>query len=183
MTELVVRLVFSLAIVLGLLLLTVKVGGRKFKGRSGAVVRVVHRQPLSRSSAVAVVEVGSRILVLGTTDHQVNVLAELDEDELATGEVIELDTLAGANRAELQALSSAPSTTTSPARLLVEEAPVETAAAPAPYAGAGKRRATPAPTRSRAKQVRPATDGPLVGSILSPQTWRQALAAATGRAS
>jgi flagellar protein FliO/FliZ len=188
MTELVVRLVFSLAIVLGLLLLTVKVGGRKFKGRSGAVVRVVHRQPLSRSSAVAVVEVGSRILVLGTTDHQVNVLAELDEDELATGEVIELDTLAGANRAELQALSSAPSTTTpsnttSPARVLVEEAPAETAAAPAPYAGAGKRRATPAPTRSRAKQVRPATDGPLVGSILSPQTWRQALAAASGRAS
>jgi flagellar protein FliO/FliZ len=177
--ELVIRLVFSLAIVVGLLLLTVKVGGRKFKGRNGAVVRVVHRQPLSRTSAVAVVEVGSRILVLGTTDHQVNVLAELEEDELATGEVIELDTL-GAAGANLQALAPATPAT----RLLVEEAPVEEpTVAAAPYTGAGKRRAAPSSTRSRAKQARPSTEGPLAGSILSPQTWRQALAAASGRAS
>jgi flagellar protein FliO/FliZ len=191
MAELVVRLVFSLAVVVGLLLLTVKVGGRKFRGRNGAVVRVLHRQPLSRSSAVAVVEVGSRILVLGTTDHQVNVLAELDEDELATGELIELDTL-GSNRTELQSLtSSAPATPLTPStpatRLLVEEAPAEAAAAP--YTGAGKRRATSSPTRAartkpaRGAQVRPTKDGALVGSILSPQTWRQALAAASGRAS
>ena len=45
-------------------------------------MRIVHRQALSRGTAVAVVEVGNRVLVLGTTEHQVNVLAELDEGEL-----------------------------------------------------------------------------------------------------
>ncbi|MET0838688.1 MAG: flagellar biosynthetic protein FliO, partial [Marmoricola sp.] len=82
MVELAVRLVFSLAVVVGLLLVTVKLGARKFHPRNGAAVRVVHRQALSRGTAVAVVEVGHRILVLGTTEHQVNVLAELEEGEL-----------------------------------------------------------------------------------------------------
>ena len=47
MVELAVRLVFSLAVVVGLLLLTVKVGGRKFRPRNGAAVRILHRQSLS----------------------------------------------------------------------------------------------------------------------------------------
>ena len=51
-------------------------------GRRDALVRVVHRQPLSRTSAVAVVTVGSRVLVLGTTEHQVQLLTELDAEEL-----------------------------------------------------------------------------------------------------
>lgn len=82
MLELTIRLIVSLAIVIGLLLLLARFGARKFKGNTGALVNVVHRQPLSRTSAVAVVTVGTRILVLGTTEQQVSVLAELDPDEL-----------------------------------------------------------------------------------------------------
>src|SRR4051794_17797553 len=84
MLELTVRLVVSLAIVVGLLLLLVRIGGRKFRGQAGALVRVVHRQPLSRTSSVAVVTVGSRVLVLGTTEHQVSILTELEPEELDT---------------------------------------------------------------------------------------------------
>ena len=82
MLELAIRLVFSLAVVLGLLALLTKFGSRRFRGRNDAMVQVLHRQHLSRGTAVSVVTVGSRILVLGTTEHQVHVLAELEPDEV-----------------------------------------------------------------------------------------------------
>ena len=82
MLELTIRLIVSLSIVVGLLLLLARFGARKFRGQAGALVRVVHRQPLSRTSAVAVVTVGSRVLVLGTTEHQVSILTELEPEEI-----------------------------------------------------------------------------------------------------
>jgi flagellar protein FliO/FliZ len=139
--ELTVRLVLSLSLVVGLLLLLARVGGRRFTGKNDAMVRVLHRQHLSRSTTVSVVAVGTRVLVLGTTDQQVSVLAELDPEEVADADVLSL-------------------------------VPEETTAAPAP--GAHR-----APGARRAER----TDGPLTGSVLSRDTWRQALAAATRRAS
>lgn len=85
MIELVIRLVFSLAVVIGLLLLCARVAQRRTGGRRGDLVTVVQRQALSRSSTVTVVTVGSRVLVLGTTEQQVSVLAELDPEEVAGG--------------------------------------------------------------------------------------------------
>ncbi len=82
MLELVVRLVFSLAVVVGMLLLLARFSAKRFRGSAGSLVRVVHRQPLSRTSAVAVVTVGSRVLVLGTTEQQVQLLTELDLEEI-----------------------------------------------------------------------------------------------------
>jgi len=82
MLELTVRLIVSLAIVVGLLLLLARLGARKFRGSPGSLVHVVHRQPLSRTSAVAVVTVGSRVLVLGTTEQQVTILTELEPEEI-----------------------------------------------------------------------------------------------------
>src|SRR3954452_6977084 len=87
MLELTVRLIVSLAIVVGLLLLLARFGARRFRGQSGALVRLVHRQPLSRTSSVAVVTVGSRVLVLGTTEHQVSILTELEPEELESDAV------------------------------------------------------------------------------------------------
>jgi flagellar protein FliO/FliZ len=171
MVELAVRLVFSLAVVVGLLLLTVKVGGRKFRPRNGAAVRIVHRQALSRGTAVAVVEVGNRVLVLGTTEHQVNVLAELEEGELDRSSDLTIvdSTLDPASQViALEDVRAAH--------------PVHFEAEPAPRRRAGSHAARPAPKAP--KQTRRAVPtGPLAGSILSPQTWRQALGAASGRAS
>src|SRR6478609_1676808 len=82
MLELAVRLVFSLAVVLGLLLLVARFSARRFRGGKDALVQVVHRQHLSRGAAVSVVTVGSKVLVLGTTEHQVRVLTELDPEDV-----------------------------------------------------------------------------------------------------
>ncbi|UDY24055.1 flagellar biosynthetic protein FliO [Nocardioides sp. Kera G14] len=134
---LVLRLVFSLALVLGLLLLIAKFANRRFKGRSGAAIQVVHRQQLSRSSSVAVVTVGTRVLVLGSTEQQVTLLTEVEPDEVG------LD----------------------PDTMLPEDQPSQHA-----------ERAT-APLRKGAS-FRP--HGPLGGSILSPDTWRQTWAQLRG---
>lgn len=138
MLGLVVRLVFSLAVVLGLLLLIARFAGRRFQGRAGAPVHVVHRQPISRGSSVTVVTVGTRILVLGSTEQQITLLTELEPDEIDLP-VEEPELLDG-------------------------EAPADDPARPA-----------------RAARPAPGGIGALGGSILSPQTWKQALAAATQR--
>ena len=137
--ELVVRLVFSLAVVLGLLMLLARFGAK----RSGR-----HRRPGARActgsrcparSSIAVVTVGSRVLVLGATEQQVQLLTELDPEELE-----------GLRR---------------------------------PRRHRASRTRRPSPGRARTGDPtrldglrRP---GPLAGSVLSAQTWKQALAAAT----
>jgi flagellar protein FliO/FliZ len=152
--ELTVRLVLSLSLVVGLLLLLARFGGRRFRGKNDAMVRVLHRQHLSRSTAVSVVAVGNRVLVLGTSDQQVRVLAELDPEELADAEVLSLVP------EELPAL--------------VRPAAPTPARAPAPVPGSHR-----APGARRAER----SEGALTGSVLSRDTWRQALAVATRRAS
>jgi flagellar protein FliO/FliZ len=146
MLGLVVRLICSLAVVLGLLLLIARFAGRRFQGRTGAPVQVLHRQPISRGSSVTVVSVGTRILVLGSTEHQITLLTELEPDE------IELDL-------------------TVPATVSTDVS--EAMPTPVPEA-------TPqaVPRAARHRSDTPAS-GPLAGSLLSGQTWRQALAAAT----
>lgn len=174
MFELVLRLVFSLAVVIGLLLLLAKFSSRRFRGRSGALVQILHRQPLSRSSAVAVVTVGTRVLVLGTTEQQVTVLAELDPDEIELPEP--------ESEAESETGSADDEPPGEPRRAAVEE--LRPRALAALSRGRAVRSAT-TPTARRsgrhaAPTASPATaDGPLAGSVLSPDTWRQALAAAT----
>ncbi|MSZ77272.1 MAG: hypothetical protein F2667_09225, partial [Actinobacteria bacterium] len=83
MGELAIRMVVSLAVVVGLLLLIARLANKRFQGRSDAVVQVLHRQSISRGSQVAVISVAGRVLVLGATEQQVRVLAELEPDEVA----------------------------------------------------------------------------------------------------
>jgi flagellar protein FliO/FliZ len=133
MVEIILRLVFSLAVVVGLLLLLAKVSSKRFRGSNGAMIRVIARQPLTRSSAVAVVNVADRLLVVGTTENEVRLLTELDPDTLA-----------------------------------VEDDPPD------------DRTPDPAPgSEPRDAQTFGSGQGALAGSILSPQTWKQAMAAAT----
>ena len=72
MVELVLRVVLSLGIVLGLMWFVARASSRKLGGRSRSVVAVVARQPLSRGSSLAVVEVGERVLVVGVSDGGVS---------------------------------------------------------------------------------------------------------------
>jgi flagellar protein FliO/FliZ len=149
MLELTIRLVVSLTIVVGLLLVLARVGARKFRGHSGALVRVVHRQPLSRTSSVAVVTVGSRVLVLGTTEHQVSILTELDPEELEAEADVVLTGDDGDDTEDAVAVRALDTLVARPARPLVAD---------------------------------PLERGPLAGSVLSAQTWRQAFHVATSAA-
>ncbi len=180
------RMVVSLAVVLGLLLLLARLGSRRFQGRAGSPVKVLHRQSLTRGSSVAVVTIGSRVLVLGTTDQQVRMLAELDPADLGVGDPADLIAAAPADggsttgRRALVALPTpepaAPDSFAAALAAELEPAP----AVPAPQPAGRHRAAAPAAT-PRADQ---ATDsGPFAGSLLSAQTWRQAARAVTGRAS
>jgi flagellar protein FliO/FliZ len=178
--ELTIRLVASLAVVVGLMLLLARLVGKRYGARAGAPVQVLHRQPLSRSSAVAVVTVGSRVLVIGTTDHQVSLLAELDPDELDVDAGLDVDTglddLADTLAAPGAGVRTAVPTPTPLRPAAAARATLQPQRRPAP---AGSHRAS-----HRAAAPRRAGDpGGLSGSVLSPQTWRQALAAATGKAS
>ena len=143
MLELAVRLVFSLSIVVGLLLLLARFSAKRFTSGADAPVRVLHRQSLSRNGSVALVAVGDRVLVLGTTDQQVSLLTELDPDEV---DIPEPTSIFRPREGEAAAASAS----------------VE-------------RPATAATSLDQPTAI--------AGSILSPQTWRQAFDAATRRVS
>ena len=206
MIELTVRLVVSLAIVVGLLLLTARLGSRRFRSGAGAPVKVLHRQALSRTSSIAVVEVGSRTLVLGTTEHQISVLTELHAGDLpgspdrdhAPTTVIDLGEARSsrAGHAPVEVTDFAPQlvaaleagSAETPAPSVAAQMPVP---APAPQdARAAAAPDTPAPRRrpgahaatGRGAGGAGSSTGPLAGSVLSADTWRQAMTVARGRA-
>ena len=90
MIELIVRIGFSLLVVLALMWLLARATRKKIGGRHGEAVSVLSRQSLSRGSSVAVVKVADRALVLGVTESQVTLLGETDrvalEHQLEAGE-------------------------------------------------------------------------------------------------
>jgi flagellar protein FliO/FliZ len=193
--ELTVRLIASLAVVVGLLLLTVRLGARRFRPRADAPLRIVHRQALSRSSSLAVVEVGSRVLVLGTTEHQINVLAELGQHELPghlaqvpeldeyDDQVIDMEAVrrSGTLTADLTADQAFDQGFDEQLDHSVREAlrqPVAPPRTTQPLTQPSTQTLTQTLTRPVAP---PAATGPLAGSVLSAETWRQAFAVATGR--
>ena len=193
MIELTVRLVFSLAVVLGLLLLCARLAGRRFQGRRDALVRVVHRQPISRNASVSIVSVGSRVLVLGATDQQVRLLAELDAgevEELPLEEDLDGETAEAVPAGRFRVvpltpeLTDAAPTPTAGGDLPMDEFVLrELAGQPRPESQRPGRHAAPRASRSGRPVSRPAQQGALAGSVLSTRTWRQAWDTVTGRAS
>jgi flagellar biosynthetic protein FliO len=79
------RLIFSLAVVIGLMWVAANVlrkrgfsGAAPRRGPRGPQVDLVARRALGRNAAIAVVRVGERSLVIGITDHQVTNLGEVE---------------------------------------------------------------------------------------------------------
>lgn len=85
MVELVLRVVFSLSVIAGLLWFIARTSNKRFGGAARSMVRVVARQPLARSASLAVVEVGDRVLVVGVSENGVSLLTEMDPSELPAG--------------------------------------------------------------------------------------------------
>ena len=79
MFELLLRIGFSLLVVLGLLWGLARMARRGGVGRRGpGHLSVLNRQSLSRGSSVAIVKIADRALILGITDNQVSLLGETD---------------------------------------------------------------------------------------------------------
>ena len=75
----VLRIGFSLLVVLGLMWGLAKVARRVPGGNRGAgTLSVLNRQQLARGAAVTVVQVGDKALILGVTDQQVSLLGETE---------------------------------------------------------------------------------------------------------
>jgi flagellar biogenesis protein FliO len=87
--ELLLRLGFSLAIIVGILFVVAKVarkqgGNLRLPGLGGLggrskSIRVIDRQTLSRNASVAVVQIGARTMAVGITEHGIQTLAEGDD--------------------------------------------------------------------------------------------------------
>ena len=93
--ELVLRLVLSLAVVLGIMAGAAAVlrkraipglGGGVGSRRRSAPIEVLARQMLGKGASVAVVRTGGQTLVLGVTETSVRVLAEADPQSFAPPE-------------------------------------------------------------------------------------------------
>jgi flagellar protein FliO/FliZ len=170
MLGLVLRVLLSLAVVLGLFWMVARTGSRKLGGRDRALIRVRGRQALSRGSSLAVVEVGSRVLVVGVSDGGVRLLTEMDPAELAANGTPQV-----AAAAELAKPDTAETAPDEDFEAAYERASAELATH-TPVVAAGE----PAGTRAAAAPAH-RLEGPLAGSLLSASTWRLAWSTAVGR--
>lgn len=141
---LVLRVVVSLAVVLGLIWALARV--RKRVGPTGSdVVTVMSKIPVTKKGSVLLVKAGGETLLLGATDTQISLLASVElpqEEEEAKEERTPVD---------VQSLME---------QIQPGHAPAAIAASPASIGRASNRSVS-------------GNDGPLAGSILSPSTWRQ----------
>ena len=78
----VIRLVLSLAFVGGVLWFAAQLAKKRGLGAGGGLVEVVARQRMGRASSVSVLRVAGRVLVVGATEQQVTLLAEVEDDEM-----------------------------------------------------------------------------------------------------
>jgi flagellar protein FliO/FliZ len=84
MTWMLIRLILSLAFVGGVLWFAARLAKKRGLGSTGGLVEVVARQRMGRTSTVNVLRIADRVLVVGATEEQVTLLAELDGDAVET---------------------------------------------------------------------------------------------------
>jgi flagellar protein FliO/FliZ len=80
MTWMIIRLVLSLAFIAVVLLFAARVAKKHGLGQGNGLIEVVARQRMGRTSTVNVVRVGDVVLVVGATEEQVTLLAEIDAE-------------------------------------------------------------------------------------------------------
>jgi flagellar protein FliO/FliZ len=80
MTWMIVRLILSLGFVALVLFYAARLAKKRGLGQGNGVIEVVARQRMGRSSTVNVVRVADLVLVVGATEEQVTLLAEVDPE-------------------------------------------------------------------------------------------------------
>jgi flagellar protein FliO/FliZ len=80
MTWMIIRLVLSLVFIGAVLLFAARVAKKRGLGQGNGLIEVVARQRMGRTSTVNVVRIADLVLVVGATEEQVTLLAEVDPD-------------------------------------------------------------------------------------------------------
>ncbi len=78
MTWMIIRLILSLAFIGGVLLFAARLAKKRGMGQGSGLIEVVARHRLGRTSTLNVVRIADVVLVVGATEEQVTLLAELD---------------------------------------------------------------------------------------------------------
>ena len=80
MTWMIIRLFLSLALIGGVLWFAARLAKKKGLGQGNGLIEVIARQRMGRTSSVNVVRIADLVLVIGATEEQVTLLAEVDPD-------------------------------------------------------------------------------------------------------
>ncbi|MCZ2858071.1 FliO/MopB family protein [Blastococcus sp. VKM Ac-2987] len=80
MTWMIIRLFLSLALIGGVLWWAAALAKKKGLGQGNGLIEVVARQRMGRTSTVNVVRIADVVLVIGATEEQVTLLAEVDAE-------------------------------------------------------------------------------------------------------
>jgi flagellar protein FliO/FliZ len=88
MTWMIIRLILSLAFIAVVLFYAARLAKKRGLGQGNGLIEVVARQRMGRTSTVNVVRIADVVLVVGATEEQVTLLAEIDAEtvELALSE-------------------------------------------------------------------------------------------------
>ncbi|WP_299953734.1 flagellar biosynthetic protein FliO [uncultured Modestobacter sp.] len=84
MTWMIIRLVLCLGFIAAVLLFASRLAAKRGLGGTTGVIEVVARQRMGRASSVSVLRVAGRVLVVGSTEEHVTLLAEVEDEELRT---------------------------------------------------------------------------------------------------
>jgi flagellar protein FliO/FliZ len=80
MTWMIIRLILSLAFIAVVLWFAARVAKKRGLGQGNGLIEVVARQRMGRTSTVNVVRIADVVLVVGATEEQVTLLAEVDAE-------------------------------------------------------------------------------------------------------
>ena len=97
----ILRLVLCLAFIAAMLLFASRVAKKRGLGGATGVIEVVARQRMGRASSVSVLRVAGRVLVVGATEQQVTLLAEVEDDEMEAALAAQVRPLAEGETTEL----------------------------------------------------------------------------------
>ena len=78
MTWMIIRLILSLAFVAAVLFFAARLAKKRGLGQGNGLIEVIARQRMGRASTVNVIRIADLVLVVGATEEQVTVLAEVD---------------------------------------------------------------------------------------------------------
>ncbi|MCW2637617.1 MAG: fliO [Blastococcus sp.] len=78
MTWMIIRLILSLAFIAAVLLFAARLAKKRGLGQGNGLIEIVARQRMGRSSTLNVVRIADVVLVVGATEEQVTLLAEVD---------------------------------------------------------------------------------------------------------